>query len=323
MSIGPSLGGGPRLGPQTGIGGKVDPRPGPNAAHRRARSLLIDSNDGALEVEPEFDQHVDDGWSDADLPELVLSDDLDDDDPAREQPRRPTPLAPKIRWWLDADRSIRWAVRGPWLGTAVPTSALALHEERLTAFADVIASDHPAAVTAPTMWAALLTFQSTPASALLDRMTGGDGANLTRLSPTILQFPWGMTRLGTLTKLARKGRNAPLVTPLVAFAEALADPRHRERLEPGAALKRERLRIAHEHGGTENALFKLQVDLVEVLTHPARVFAARAQHPRVSWERVAKDLGCRELVAVMAVAGAFDDQLWDMFHAARSEEDAR
>lgn len=304
------------------------------AGHAAVQQAVNESHDPETPWESEYDPHIDDGWADAHLPDLVGSDDLDPDDPAREVPRRPARARPKIRWWVvdpgNPDPTtwapIQWAVRGPGLGSAMPAITLALHEERLAALAEVVARDHADAVRAATLWDALLHFRTTTADHLYKRMDqrlSSVADNLSRLGGTVVRFPWGTTTLSTLTKLSQKGPTAPLVEPLVELAAELGHPNHPERRASprrrhvDIELKALRAGIAARYGCEENTLLKQQPGLLEVLDHPERVFAARARQPLAAWERVAAELGpaVSERIAVMAVAGAFDAQLVPLFRA--------
>lgn len=302
----------------TGAATKVHP----TADKTTARHLLALADAAAPSEEHEFDPHQDDGWRDADLPEFQFSDDLDDDDPARDLPQRPAPPRPKIRWWLDASGRIHSAIVGAGSTSGIPLASAALHEERLTALADVIGRDHQDAVRAASLWDALLVLEHVTATELLarmDRSGTGDGANLSHLGRTVLQFPWGLTTLDTLTKLSARGKSKPMVRPVVEWAGLLAQ--HPDWLKTSrprsvdAEMKRERSSIAGRHGVADNSLTKIQPYLIEILRHPARVFALQAAQPVRDWADAAASLGNKptEYITVMAVAGAFDDHLGRLF----------
>lgn len=312
------------------------------AARAPIQQTVNESHEAETPWEAEFDQHVDDGWADADLPDLGHADDLDSGDPAREIPRRPTRARPKIRWWVpDLDNldvgtqgPVEWAVRGPGTDSSIETEVLARHEERLAALAEVIARDHAAAVRAASLWEALAEFRTTTADHLyrrMDQRLSSVADNLTRLGGTVLQFPWGLTTLATLTKLSQKGRELPIVEPLIELGAALGDPAHPERLADkrtratDAEVKAIRQAIAERHGCQENTLLKQQPGLLEVLQRPERVFSLRARQPLAAWERVAGELGphVSERVAVMAVAGAFDAELVPLLRARLDGDERR
>lgn len=310
------------------------------AGRAALQGLLNESHDEESPWEEELDPHQDDGWADAELPELGFADDLDLDDPARDIPLRPSPALAKIRWWVvdpeagdEAQAPVLWAVRGPGVGSSVPAVTLALHEERLAALAEVIARDHADAVRASTLWDALLAFRRTTADELYKRMDQrlpSVSDNLTRLAGTVLHFPWGMTTLGTLTKLSQKGAELPLIEPILDLAGALGDLDHPERREQtrtkatNVEIKAIRLQIATQHGCREDTLLRQQQGLIDILNNPARVLAERACQPQRNWGLIAARLGERvtERLAVMAVAGAFDQELMPLLRRQLDKESA-
>lgn len=284
------------------------------------RALLLDSHDvdhGDLDDA----LREDDGFSDIELPELVTPD--EDDAPAADRPPALAPLipTPKIRWWIDGTAGIRWAVRTPAATSAITAENLDLHAARLTEMASLVADHYPGVVTATTMYQALRAFEGTSGSDIDQHLNDGHDATFSRLRLTVVAFPWGMATLGTLTMLGPRGVRNRSVDAVVAFARYLGDPARPDRLSEPARnsaeareLKRDRDQIAAAHGVQTDTLSRVQPIVRSVLNQPSLVWSLRTMTPLLDWAAVARRLEPERrnpphYVAVLAVAGAFDEQL--------------
>ena len=308
---------------------------GPNLAVARGaspqRDLLVSAHDVDAASEDES-SHRDDGFTDAELPEMP---ELDEDDaPAAPElfyTSRVVPM-PKIRWWVDGQNHVRWSVRPPAVGSAVTSEALALHVAKLTAIADVIGSSYPAAVSASTMFDALRVFEGVPAGDL-DRQTRprdakSDGSNLSHLRGTVIAFPWGLISLGTLTRLSPSGSRPSLVPEVLELAKYVGDPDFPERLEiPSRGtpeereLKAVRTRICRSRDVQEDSLQRVLPSLLAVLRRPSAIWALRSIVPLLDWTEATRAMipkSGKEFVVVMAVAGAFEEQLAGVWNRTRS-----